>query len=87
MALPPISYQKIKNSLSKFHKQSVSYILSKTYDNMNSCNEVLTKNFGAFIKSSIQCLNQRWTLSSQLMFVVQNFQTQATFDTIVSHKL
>ena len=43
MGLPPTVGQKIKNLCSKLHKQCLSFMLTKNYDNVSSINEVIPK--------------------------------------------
>ena len=59
MDLPPTVGQKIKN-----HRQVLSLMLKKKYDNASSQNEVIANNISAFRKSSEKFLNQRWPLSA-----------------------
>ena len=64
MDLPPTVGQKIKNLLSKFHKQCLSFLLTKHYDNVSSNNEAIAKTSSAFLKFGKHFLNQRWPLSA-----------------------
>ena len=64
MDLPPTVGLQIKNLSSKFHKQCLSFLLTKNYDNMSSNNEVIAKTSSAFLKFSKHFLNQEWTLSA-----------------------
>ena len=50
--------------------------LSKNYDTASSQNEVIRK----ILWSSINFLNQRWPLLSQLVFDIQQFYIEATLD-------
>ena len=52
MDLPPTVGQKIKNLSNPIHRQVLSLMLKKNYDNASSQNEVIAKNISAFRKSS-----------------------------------
>ena len=55
-----------KNLRSKLIKQCVRLMLAKNYDNESSDNEFTAKCMSAFLKSSINFLNQRCPLSASI---------------------
>ena len=63
MDLPPSVGKKIKNLLSQFNKQCISFMLTKNYDNVSSNSEVIAKTSSAFLKFSKHFLDKRWPLS------------------------
>ena len=61
---PPKVCQKMKNLLSKFHKQCLSFMLTKNYDNVSLNNDVIAKTSSALLEFSKHFLNQRRQLSA-----------------------
>ena len=85
MGLPPTVSQKIKNLLSKFHKQCLSFMLTKTYGNVCSNNEVILA--VRFLNlANIFCIKDGHS-PSQFMFDANHFYIEATLETTDSDKL
>ena len=58
------AYRRQSVSKPKFHKQCLSFMITKNYDKVSSNNEVIAKTSSAFLKFSKHFLNQRWPLSA-----------------------